>query len=84
MGSKINAITSAYAKQLGPSVQKTDVRAQKNDSSLLKTFEIVIADFQIEDKLGKIQFFQESFLVADTNMEVGLGILFLNISNADI
>ena len=52
-------MTPAYAKQLGFQVQKTDIGAQKTDGSLLRTFEIVIASFPIEDKLDKARFFQE-------------------------
>ena len=74
----------AYAKQLGLEVQKTDVGAQKIDNSLLQTFGMVIAGFQVEDKLGRARFFQESFLLAETSMEVVLGMPFLTLSNADI
>ena len=84
LGSKVNAMTPAYAKQLGLQIQKTDVGAQKIDSSSLQTFGMVIAGFQIEDKLGRAQFFQESFLLAKTSMEVVLGMLFLAFSNTDI
>ena len=35
---------------------------------------MVIAVFQVENKLGRTQFFQELFLLADTSMEVVLGI----------
>ena len=31
---------------------------------------MVIVDFQIEDKGGKLRFFQEIFLVTDTKFEV--------------
>ena len=48
------------------------------------TFGMVIASFQIEDKLGRARFFQESFLLANTSIEVVLGMLFLTFSNADI
>ena len=84
LDSKVNAMTPAYAKQLGFQVQKTDVRAQKIDGSSLKTFEIIIAGFQVENKLGKVWFFQKSFLLTETNMGVVLGMLFLTLSNADI
>ena len=53
LGSKVNAMTLAFAKQLGLQVQKTDVKAQKIDGSSLQTFEMVIASFQGEDKLGR-------------------------------
>ena len=82
--SKVNAMTLAYAKQLGLQVQTTDVWAQKIDNSLLRTFEMVIAGFQVEDKLGKVRFFQKLFLLAKTSMEVVLRMLFLIFSNADI
>ena len=52
------------------SVRQTDVGAQKIDGSRLDTFGMVIAGFLLQDKLGKVRFFQETFLVADTRMEV--------------
>ena len=39
----------------------TDVGAQKIDGSTLETFGMVLASFQVEDKLGRAQFFQETF-----------------------
>ena len=45
---------------------------------------MVIADFQVEDKANRPKFFQETFLVADTQFEVILGMSFLKISNADM
>ena len=83
-GSKVNTMTPAYAKQLGLQTQKTDVGAQKIDGSLLATYGMVIAAFQVKDKLGRARFFQETFLLADTSMEVVLGMPFLIFSNADI
>ena len=83
-GSKVNAMSPAYAKRLGLKTRKTNVRAQKIDGSALKTFGMVIADFQVEDKSGRPRFFQETFLVANTKFEMILGIPFLKISNADV
>ena len=82
-GSKVNAITPAYAKQLSLQVSITDVGAQKIDGLLLRTFGMVIAGFQVKDKLDRAQFFQESFPLAETSMEVVLGMLFLVFSNAN-
>ena len=47
-------------------------------------FEIVIASFQIENKLGKTWFFQETFLLADFNIDMILKMLFLNFNNVNI
>ena len=77
-------MTSSYASKLGLRVRKTNVEAQKIDSSLLQTFGKVIAGFQVEDKLGRARFFQESFPLAETSIKVVLGMLFLTLSNADI
>ena len=73
-----------FARKLGLKVRKTNVGAQKIDGSALETFGMVIADFQVEDKANRPRFFQEIFLVADTQFEVILGMLFLKISNADV
>ena len=45
---------------------------------------MVIAGFQVEDKLGRAWFFQESFLLAKTSMEVVLRMPFLTLSNINI
>ena len=83
-GSKVNAMNPAYAKKVGILVRKTDVGAQKIDGSHLDTFGMVTAGFLLQDKLGKVRFFQETFLVADTRMEVVLGMPFHSLSSADI
>ena len=73
-----------YAKNLGLWTQKTDVRAQKIDGSLLETYKIVIAAFQVKDELNRAQFFQEILLLANVSLEVVLRMLFLTLSNANI
>ena len=83
-GSEVNAMSPAYAKKLGLKTRKTNVGAQKIDGSALETFEMVIADFQVEDKGGRPRFFQETFLVANTKFDVVLGMSFLKISNANV
>ena len=45
---------------------------------------MILADFQVEDKLGRVRFFQETFLLADISAEVVLGMPFLTLSNADV
>ena len=44
-GSKVNAMSPAYAKRLGFKTRKTNVGAQKIDGSALETFGMVITDF---------------------------------------
>ena len=82
--SEVNAMTLAFASKLGLKVCPTNVGAQKIDGSTLQTFEMVLASFQVEDKLGWARIFEESFLLADVTMEVVLGMPFLTLSNADV
>ena len=77
-------MSPAYASKLGLKVHHTDVGAQKIDGSTLQTFGIALANFQVEDKLGRARFFQETFLLADISAEVVLGMPFLTLSNADV
>ena len=83
-GGEINALIPVYAAKLGLKVQKIDIGAQKIDGSTLDTFEMVLTSFQVEDKLKKTRFFQETFLLADISTEMVLGIPFLTLSNADV
>ena len=83
-GSKINVITLVYVSKLRLMVQKTDMKTQKIDSLLLEIYKIVIAAFQVLNKLGKARFFQETFLLTNTRMEVILEIHLLIFSNTDI
>ena len=46
-----------FVRKLGLYIRKTNVRAQKIDSSTFETFGIVIADFQVEYKGGRPRFF---------------------------
>ena len=65
-------------------MQKTNVNAQKIDRSLLETYSMVIAPFQVLNKLGCFCFFQGTFLLANISMEIVLDMLFSTLSNADI
>ena len=56
-GSEVNAMNPDYARKLGLKIRKTNIGAQKIDGSVLETFGIVIADFQVEDKASRPRFF---------------------------
>ena len=83
-GNELNAMTLRYALKLGLKICLTNVRVQKIDGSTLKTFEMVLASFQMKDTLGRARFFQETFLLADLSVEIVLEMPFLTLSNADI
>ena len=56
-GSKVNTISLAYAKRLNLKTWKINIGAQKINGSALETFEMVIAECQVEDKSGRSRFF---------------------------
>ncbi len=45
---------------------------------------MAVAAFSLQDSLGKVRFFEETFLLTNTNMKVVLEMPFLAFSNADI
>lgn len=55
--SDVNTMHPNYTKKLGLAIQKTDVGAQKIDGMSLETFGMVIAGFQVQDKIGRSRFF---------------------------
>ena len=73
-----------FAQKLGFKVWQTNVETQKIDGFTLKTFEMVIANFEIEDKIDRPKFFYEIFLIVNTKFEIILRISFLKLSNVDI
>ena len=83
-GSEVTALSPPYVKRLGLKARKTNIGVQKIDGFALETFEIVIADFQVEDKVDRPRFFQETFLMADTKFEMILKMPFLKISNTNV
>ena len=83
-GSKVNAIYPAYTTKLGLRTKKINVGTQKIDGSHLDIFGIVIADCLVKNKLGRVRFFQKTFLLANISLEVVLGMPFLTLSQADI
>ena len=84
LGSKVNAVHPAFAKELGLPIRLTDVGAQKIASIILDTFGIVVVAFLVANKANRVKFFEETFLVANVSPEVVFGMFFLTLSNADI
>lgn len=77
-------MTPAYATKLGLTIQITSVKAEKIDGSILVIYGMIIGKFSIQNKLEKIWFFEKTFLLVDTSIEVVLEMPFLILSNADI
>lgn len=81
---EINGMTMAYTTKFDFIIWKISVGTLKINSSLLKTYNMILTSFLLHDSLERIWFFEETFLLADTSMEVVLKILFLSLSNTDV
>ena len=82
--SEVNAMSPAFASQLGLRIWKTNVGAQNINGTTLETYGIVVSTFSLSDKDGQERFFEESFLLANVKPNTVFNILFLTLSNADV
>lgn len=70
LSSEVNAIQPSFIKKLGFCIYKANIDAQKINSSRQKTFRMVIASFQIDNKDKKSCFFKLTFLLADISINI--------------
>lgn len=73
-----------YTAKLGFTISKTSIGTQKIVGLALETDHPTLIRFSLQNSFGKIRFFKEMFLLANTNIEMILGMSFLSLSNADI
>ena len=83
-GSGVNAVHLAFAKELRLPIRPTDVRAQKINGTTLETYAIIVSVFLVENKANQVNFFEETFLVANVSLEVVLGMLFFTLSGTNV
>lgn len=77
-------MTQIYSEKVDLILQSTNISNQKIHSSPLKTDRMVIAEFLIHDKLESARYFEETFLLIDTNLEMILMMSFLFLSNVNL
>lgn len=70
----------AYATKLGFTTRKTNVGAQKIDGLPLGTHNMVSAVFSLQGSQERVRFFEITFLLAGSSIEMVLKILFLALS----
>ena len=83
-GSEVNEMHPAFAEKFGLVVWTTNVGAQKIDSTIFETYEMVVAAFLVTDQSNRVRFFKEIFLVANISPNIVFGILFLSLSGVNI
>lgn len=77
-------MSQAFTHQLGLKIWKTNVRAQKIDSTTLETYGIVVFTFSILDKDNREKFFEKSFLLADVKPDIVVKMSFLAMNNTQV
>lgn len=82
--SEVNSMTLTYIAKLGLTFQKTNIGAQKIDGLPLKTHGMALARFLFQDNLGRVSFFEKTFLLVNTSIDVILKMPFLSLNNADV
>lgn len=73
-----------FAQKLGFYIRKINIGAQNIDGFIFKIFEMIIADFHVENKIKRLRFFQKTFLMANTKFRIFLGMFFVKISNGNM
>ncbi len=77
-------MTPAFTAKLGLRPRPTNIGVQKIDDLPLETHDMALARFSLQNSQERVWFFKETFLLADTSMEVVLKMPFLSLSNTDI
>lgn len=77
-------MNQTFVFYFGLKIQITNVRVQKIDNTIPKTYGIVVSTFSILNKNDKKRFLNKSFLLADIKVDIIFGIFFQIISNTDI
>ena len=77
-------MSQTFIHQLGRTIWKTNVGAQKINGTTLEIYGMVVTIFSMLDKDGRKRFFEESFRLANVKPEIVHGMPFLTISNADV
>lgn len=56
-----------------------NVKIQKIDGTILKTYEMIVAVFSIINKANQVRIFEKTFLVANVGLEVIFAIFSLSL-----
>ena len=61
-------MTLGFAAKIGFILRSTNFGAEKIDGSPLESYDMVSAEFSLQDSLGRVRFFEETFLLADVKV----------------
>lgn len=73
-----------FAKNLDLFIRKTNISIEKIDNIRLKTFEMLILSFSLNDIDENSQFFKKTILFVNISIDITFKIVFFTLSNIKI
>ena len=73
-----------YPAKLGLIIWKTEFDIQKIDGLTLVTYKMMLVGFSVQNKLEKVWFLDETFILADISMEVVLEMSFCTLPDINV
>ena len=83
-GAEANIINRLSAQKMGLPVLNTNIGLSAIHGEAVKTYGMHYIEFQQEDEQGRVRYFQDTFLAADIDTRMILGMPWLTIANPDI
>lgn len=74
-------MTPSFTRKLGFFIWKTNVGWQKINGSRLKSFEMVIVFYLVNNKSKSFLSFEKTFLLADISINIAFQMLFPTLNN---
>ncbi len=83
-GAEVNIINRATARRMGLPVLNTNIGLSAIHGEAVKTYGMHYIEFQQEDEQGQVRYFQDTFLAADIDTRMILGMPWLTMANPNI
>ncbi len=83
-GAEVNIINRVTARKMGLPVLNTNIGLSAIHGKAVKTYGMHYIEFQQEDEQGRVRYFQDTFLAADIDTRMILGMPWLTMANPNI
>ncbi len=83
-GAEVNIINRVTAQKMGLPILNTNIGLSAIHGEAVKTYGMHYIEFQQEDQQGRVRYFQDTFLAADINTRMILGMPWLTMANPNI
>ena len=83
-GAEVNIINRVTAQKMGLPIFNTNIGLSAIHGEAVKTYGMHYIEFQQEDQQGQVRYFQDTFLAADINTRMILGMPWLTMANPNI